>query len=156
MPDNEIKLKIVIDGKEALTSISLTDSELKKLASTIREAGNESRNSGEQLLHSFAQARNLIQGLKETFSILSQTLQSNIDAYQEQEAALVKLTTALNQTNQLTDANVKSLTDYAAQLQRTTRYGNEVSCDLLFPTSRDSLRILKPTFQMTLRTGLRL
>ncbi len=34
MPDNEIKLKLIIDGKEALTSISLTDNELKKLAST--------------------------------------------------------------------------------------------------------------------------
>ncbi|MFZ5986928.1 MAG: hypothetical protein ACOYWZ_07375 [Bacillota bacterium] len=127
MPDNEIKLKLVIDGKEALASISLTDNELKKLATSIRNAGDESRNSGEKIVHAFAQARNLIQGLKETFSLISQALQSNITAYQEQEAALVKLTTALNQTNQLTDANVKSLTDYAAQLQRTTIYGDEVT-----------------------------
>lgn len=126
MPENEIKLKLVIDGKEALATISLTDKELKELATSIRKAGEESRSSGDQMVHAFAQARNLIQGLKETFFLLSQALQSNITAYQEQEAALVKLTTALRQTNQYTDENVKSLTDYAAQLQATTIYGDEV------------------------------
>ncbi len=127
MPDNEIKLKLVIDGKEALASISLTDKELKELASSIRKAGDESRGSSDKIVHAFAQARNLIQGLKETFSILSQALQSNIIAYQEQEAALVKLSTALKQTNQYTDDNIKSLTDYAAELQQTTIYGDEVT-----------------------------
>jgi phage-related protein len=127
MPDNEIKLKLVIDGKEALASISLTDKELKELASSIRNAGEESRSSGDKLVHAFAQARNLIQGLKETFSLLSQALQSNITAYQEQESALIKLTTALQITNQYTNENVKALTDYAAQLQQLTIYGDEVT-----------------------------
>jgi hypothetical protein len=127
MPDNEIKLKIVIDGKEALASISLTDNELKKLAQSVREAGNESRNSGEKIVHAFAQARNLIQGLKETFLMFAQTFQSHIIAYQEQEAALIKLNTALQQTGQFTEDNVKALTDYAAKLQQTTVYGDEVT-----------------------------
>ncbi len=37
MPDNEIKLKLIIDGKEALTSISLTDNELKKTCLNKRD-----------------------------------------------------------------------------------------------------------------------
>lgn len=127
MPDNEIKLKIVIEDKEALTSISLTDSELKKLVGSVREAGIESKNSGEKIVHAFAQARNLIQGLKETFSMFAQTFSSHIIAYQQQEAALIKLNTALKQTDQYTSDNVKALTDYAAKLQQTTIYGDDVT-----------------------------
>lgn len=127
MPDNEIRLKITIDGKESLATISLTQQEINKLASSVRLAGDESRNAGEKLVHSFAQARNLIQGLKETFSIFQSAFASHLTAYHEQEAALVKLNTALQQTNQYTKENVKSLTDYAAQLQQTTIYGDEVT-----------------------------
>lgn len=127
MADNVISLKLVLDGKEALASINLTDRELKELAQTIRQAGNESRNTGESIVHSFAQARNLIQGLKETFFVFTQTFTSHLTAYQEQEAALVKLNTALEQTGQYTEENVKALTDYAAELQRTTIYGDEVT-----------------------------
>lgn len=127
MADNEIKLKITIDGKEAVAALSLTDKELLNLAQSIRRVGNESRDAGDNIVHSFAQARNLIQGLEETFGILSQMFAPQLTAYQEQENALVKLNTALQQTNQLTDDNVKSLTDYAAQLQQTTIYGDEVT-----------------------------
>lgn len=127
MADNEIKLKITIDGKEAAAALSLTDKELLNLAQSIRRVSNESRDAGDSIVHSFAQARNLIQGLKETFDILSQTFGSQLNAYQEQENALVKLKTALQQTDQLTEDNVKSLTDYAAQLQRTTVFGDEVT-----------------------------
>lgn len=127
MPDNEIRLKITIDGKESLATISLTQQEINKLASNIRQAGDESRNAGDKLVHSFAQARNLIQGLKETFSIFQTAFSSHITAYQEQEAALIKLNTALQQTGQFTNDNVKALTDYAAKLQQTTIYGDEVT-----------------------------
>jgi hypothetical protein len=108
MPVNEIKLKIVIDGKEAISSISLTNDEFKKLVTSIRQASDESRNSGEQIVHSFAQARNLIQGLKETFSLFAATFQSHITSYQQQETALVKLNTALKQKSQFRDYNLKS------------------------------------------------
>lgn len=89
MADNVISLKLVLDGREALASINITDKELKELAQTIRQAGNESRNTGESIVHSFAQARNLIQGLKETFFVFTQTFTSHLTAYQEQEAAIV-------------------------------------------------------------------
>ncbi|WP_337871628.1 hypothetical protein [Ignavibacterium sp.] len=127
MADNVISLKLVFDGKEALASINITDKELKELAQTIRAAGNESRNTGESIVHSFAQARNLIQGIKETFFVFAQTFTSHLTAYQEQEAALVKLNTALKQTGQHTEENVKALTDYAAELQRSTIYADEVT-----------------------------
>ncbi len=127
MATNEINLKIVIDGKEAQASVKLTDNELHKLAESIRQAGNESRNAGETIVHSFAQARNLIQGLKETFSMFSRTFQTHLNAYQAQEGALIKLNTALKQSGKLTDENVKSLVDYSKQLQQTTIYGDEVT-----------------------------
>lgn len=127
MATNEINLKITIDGKDAQGSIKLTDAELKKLAVSMRQAGNDSRNTGESIVHSFAQARNLIQGLKETFSMFSQTFQTHLSAYQAQEGALIKLNTALAQSGNLTDENVKSLVDYSSQLQQTTIYGDEVT-----------------------------
>lgn len=58
---DELRLKIVIDGKEALMSIKLTDDEILKLARTILNAGEESRTVGSKLVHSFAEARNLLQ-----------------------------------------------------------------------------------------------
>lgn len=125
--ENEIRLKIVIDGKEAIASVQLTDAELRKLAGSVRNASNESRNLGEATVHSFAQARNLIQGLQETIGVLSSIFSSSLSAYQEQEVALTKLNTALNQTNQFTDANLKTLIDYSAQLQKTTVYGDEAT-----------------------------
>jgi hypothetical protein len=129
MPNSntEIRLKITIDNKDAVATISLTDEELKQLGVAVRQAGEESRDAGSKIVHSFAQARNMIQGLREAVNFVFNSFRAYQSAWQEQEAALVKLNTALAQSNKLNDANLKSLTDYAAELQQITIYGDEVT-----------------------------
>lgn len=51
--DNEIKLKIPIDGKEAVASITLTDEELTDLAKKFREVGNESKTVSGKIISGF-------------------------------------------------------------------------------------------------------
>lgn len=127
---NEIKLKITIDGKDAAASIALTDNELKKLAQSIRQAGEQGRDSGSKIVHAFAEARNLIQGFKETFSILSGVFGGLITSYGEQERAEIKLQTALQQTGSYTKAVMNEFNNYASQLQQTTLYGDELYLNL--------------------------
>lgn len=127
MTNNEIKLKITIDGKEAAATLKLTDDEVKKLATTIKEANKSTRDGSEQVVTSLTSARNAIQGFKEAYGVIAGVFSSQVTAYQEQESALVKLNTALQQTGQLSESNVKSLTDYAAELQATTVYGDELT-----------------------------
>lgn len=122
---NEIKLKITIDDKEAQTTLEITEEEAKKLISTIRLAGEQSRDAAKTTVDAFTAARNTIQGLKETFDVLKVTFISHIRAYQEQEAALTKLITALEQTGQLTTANQQALIDYSNYLQQATIYADD-------------------------------
>lgn len=87
MSTNEIKLKIVIDGKEATAAINMTDEELKQLARSLRSANEQSETTGEGITSVFANARNVIQGVKETFDVFRQTLAAPIQAFAEMEQA---------------------------------------------------------------------
>lgn len=119
--NNEIKLKITIDGKEAQASLQITEEEAKNLISTIRRAGEQSRDAAKTTVDAFTAARNTIQGLKETFDVLRVAFLDHIKAYQEQEAALTKLNTALKQTEQFTIENQQALIDYSNCLQQVRR-----------------------------------
>jgi tape measure domain-containing protein len=114
MPDNEIKLKLTIDGKESIATLNLVETDLNKLASKIRQAGNESRNSGEKMVHSFAQARNLIQGLQETFSVLSGLFATPIDIYVNDEQAKVAFEVLLGNAEKATEM-MRELREYSAK-----------------------------------------
>lgn len=124
---NEIKLKITIDGKEASASIKLTEEEIQVLTRQIRDSGKASRLAGETTVDAFTNARNVVQGMKETFSLLSMAVGSLINAYGAQEDAEVKLQTVMMQTGDYTKRNFEELKNYASQLQATTRYGDETS-----------------------------
>ncbi|MCS7054460.1 MAG: hypothetical protein NZM09_12125 [Ignavibacterium sp.] len=127
MPNNEINLKITIDGKEAAAAIQLTDNNIRELYNSFKYGKQEVNGLTTAISQGFNNAREIIQGFKETFSVLSSVFGSQIKAYQEQESALIKLNTALGQTGQLSEFNVKSLIDYSAELQRTTVYGDELT-----------------------------
>jgi hypothetical protein len=124
---NEITLKITIDGKEAIGQLELTDENIKQLYQSFKYGQQEVNGFTTALSRGLNNAREMIIGLKEAFGIISQSFSTHLQAYQEQEAALIKLNTALQQTGQYTEENLKALTDYAAQLQQTTIYGDEVT-----------------------------
>jgi len=127
MAVNEIKLKISIDGKDANATIDLTDENIKQLYQSFKYGKQEVNGLTTAISQGFNNAREIIQGAREAFNVLASAFGSQLNAYQEQEAALIKLNTALKQSGQYTDANVKSLTDYASELQQITIYGDEVT-----------------------------
>jgi len=127
MANNEIKLVITIDGKQAIAEINNTDEVIKKLYTSFKYGRQEVNSLITSISQGFNNAREIIQGFKEGVDVISTAFRTHIVAYQEQEAALIKLNTALQQTGQYTESNVKALTDYAAKLQQTTIYGDEVT-----------------------------
>lgn len=127
MADNQIKLVISIDGKDANATINLTDQNIKELYKSFKYGKQEINGLTTAISQGFNNAREIIQGFREAYDVISQAFATHLTAYQEQEDALIKLNTALSQSGKLTEDNVKSLTDYAAQLQKTTIYGDEVT-----------------------------
>lgn len=149
---NEIKLKITIDGKEAQASLQITEEEAKNLISTIRRAGEQSRDAGKTTVDAFTAARNTIQGLKETFDVLRVAFINHIKAYQEQEAALTKLNTALTQTGQFTEENQQVLIDYSNWLQQVTVYADDQTQTIMAQMLAMGLNI-EQTKQATLQAA---
>lgn len=127
MSTNEIKLKITIDGKEAIATLDATQNDLTNLTKTIRDANNNSKTFSDNIVHAFAQARNLFQGLNETISVFKQVLGGQLNEYMNAEAAMIKLETALKQTNQYTNQNIEDLKNYSSQLQEMTIYGDDAT-----------------------------
>lgn len=127
MADNVIQLKITIDNKDATASLKLTDENIKELYKSFKYGQQEVNGFITSISQGFNNAREIIIGFKEAFNVISNAFSTHITAYQSQEGALIKLNTALAQSGNLTDGNVKSLVDYSAELQRTTIYGDEVT-----------------------------
>lgn len=127
MATNEIVLKLSVDGKEANAALKLTDENLKSLYKGFKYGKQDVDNFTTGISQGFNNAREIIIGFKEAYGVISQAFATHLQAYQEQEDALIKLTTALRQSNQLSEENVKSLTDYATKLQETTVYGDELT-----------------------------
>lgn len=127
MADNIIQLKLTIDNKEAIASLKLTDDNIRELYKSFKYGKQELNGLITSISQGFNNAREIIQGFKEAFDVISTAFSTHLSSYQEQEDALIKLNTALQQTGQYTESNVKALTDYASKLQEATIYGDEVT-----------------------------
>lgn len=114
MPVNEIKLKITIDGKEAQASIQLTDKELKNLAASIRQAGEESRPAGSKIVHAFAEARNLIQGFRETMDVMRNLFAEPLQLFVDSEQAEVSFEVMLGSADKARQL-LQELRDFGAR-----------------------------------------
>lgn len=125
--ENEIKLKITIAGEQAQKEIQLTQDSISHLYQAFKYGKQEVNGFITSISQGFNNAREIIQGFREAFTVISNTFAQHIQSYQEQEVALIKLSTALKQTGQFTQSNLRSLIDYSSQLQRTTIYGDEVT-----------------------------
>ena len=87
MAEKEIKIKLTIDGKESTASIHLTDAELKKLSTSLDSVNKNSKLTGDSMVSAFHNARNVIQGFKETFDVLRNTLAEPLKAFADIEQA---------------------------------------------------------------------
>lgn len=128
---SEIKLKIVIDGKEAIATLNLTEKELADLKVGFGDAGKSSAGFTNQLNNSLENARNSIMGLKEVWSVFSGMFGGAVSAYQEAEIAEIQLTTAMKQRGHYTEAAMQDLQEYAANLQLTTTFEGDEAIALM-------------------------
>jgi len=128
---SEIKLKIVIDGKEAIATLNLTEKELADLKGGFGDAGKSSAGFTNQLNNSLENARNSIMGLKEVWSVFSGMFGGAVSAYQEAEIAEIQLTTAMKQRGHYTEAAMQDLQEYAANLQLTTTFEGDEAIALM-------------------------
>jgi hypothetical protein len=122
---NEIKLKLTIDGKEANASLSLTDDNIKKIVNSVNRADQASKSHSRNLVSGLQDARNAIQGLKESYSILRSVFGGTIDAYGLQEKAEKKVEQAIISTGKAAGFTAEQLKKQATELQKLTLFGDE-------------------------------
>lgn len=79
----EIRLKLIIDGKESLATLDLTEAELQEVANSIQKVARAGKDGGAETVHAFTQMRNTIQGVKEAYDAFSAALVKPISAYAE-------------------------------------------------------------------------
>ncbi|GAB4130508.1 MAG: hypothetical protein Fur0015_04390 [Ignavibacteriales bacterium] len=77
---NDIKLKIVIDSKEAIASLELTDENIRELYKSFKYGKQEINGFTTAVSQGFNNAREIIQGAKEAFDVLRNTLASPMKA----------------------------------------------------------------------------
>lgn len=124
---SEIKLKLVIDGKDAIASLAMTDENLQDLIKGIKSAESAGTDFSGKLNTGFERARNTIQGVKEVFGVIQGAFGSQLTAYQEQERAMMSLVQAMKSAGIYSDEAYESLIAYSTQLQQTTVYGDELT-----------------------------
>jgi len=125
MANNEIKLKITIDNKEAVASLQITDDNIKELYQSFKYGQQEVNGFTTSVSRAFNNAREIFQGVREAYSALQMAFGSMLKAYGEQELNEIKLQTALKQTGNYTDQTMQELKNYASTLQSVTLYGDE-------------------------------
>jgi hypothetical protein len=122
---NEIKLVLTIDGKQAIAEVKNTDAVVKSLYQSFKYGKQEINGLTTAISQGFTNARDIIQGFKETYSAITSIVNASLVSYLNQERANIQLATALKQTGNYTNAAYQSLQQYASQLQQTTTFGDD-------------------------------
>lgn len=131
MAQNEIKLLLTIDGKQAIAAINNTDEVVKKLYQSFKYGKQEINGFTTAISQGFNNAREIIQGFKETVSVISGIFNSSLSSYQNQEKANVQLATAMKQAGTYTDQAYQSLVNYSVELQKFTVYGDDATTTVM-------------------------
>lgn len=129
---SEIKLKIVIDGKEAIAALNLTESEITDLKKSLGDVSTAAKNTGQSTASSFANFGNVITGLnqglelaRKGFDLLSKPLQ----AAGQFESYETSLKVMLGST-ELAKQRLEELTTFAAstpfELPEVVTLGNQL------------------------------
>lgn len=118
---NEIKIKITIDGNEAVGSLELTQEHFDKLRDSIKNTDKSVPKLGDSL----TTMRNVMQGITEVGNLLNNTFGDSIKAFQDAEVAENKLVTAMQANGSYTPELVQSFKEYAAVLQQKTIFEDD-------------------------------
>lgn len=110
----EIKLKLTIDGKEANTTIGITDDNLIRMIRRMEQLEGEARSATGQMVTGFNTARVVIQGVKETFDVLSMMFSRPIQAAAQFESFQVQFEVLLGNASEA-KARISELSEFAAK-----------------------------------------
>jgi len=114
MADNTIKLKISIDNKEAIASIQLTDENIQQLYKSFK-FGQQAVNGLEtSIARGFDNARQIIQGFRETYSALQSILSTPVQAAIDLEQSIVSFEVLLGSGERATKM-INDLREFAAK-----------------------------------------
>jgi tape measure domain-containing protein len=114
MADNTIKLKISIDNKEAIASIQLTDENIQQLYKSFKYGQQAVNGLETSIARGFDNARQIIQGFRETYSALQSILSTPVQAAIDLEQSIVSFEVLLGSSEKATQM-INDLREFAAK-----------------------------------------
>ena len=110
----EIKLKLIIDGKEANAALQITDENIKELYKSFKYGKTEVNGLTTAISQGFNNAREIIQGFKEAYGVIKNAFAEPIRAsvsYEEAETAF----SVLLGSGEKAKTMIKDLQEYGAK-----------------------------------------
>ena len=130
MADYSISTEVTLDDSKFSKGVKNAQNSSKKLSSVISNVTKGFGKGG--LVGSITSAGLALGGIGlavgtaiKAFQKISKTIGECSEAFKKQEKAEIALETAIKNSSVVTDTAVKSLKDYASELQRTTNLGDE-------------------------------
>lgn len=114
MADNTIKLKISIDNKEAIASIQLTDENIQQLYKSFKYGQQAVNGLETSIARGFDNARQIIQGFRETYSALQSILSTPVQAAIDLEQSIVSFEVLLGSGEKAAQM-INDLREFAAK-----------------------------------------
>ncbi|APF20408.1 hypothetical protein Calab_1444 [Caldithrix abyssi DSM 13497] len=143
MATNEIKIKISIDGKEAIATLNLTENTINELSEAFQGFGRTSQQVSNQIVQSFDNARVMIEGFQRTYEVLRNAFAQPIRLAANFEQYQATLEVMLGST-ELAKQRLQELVDFAAhtpfQLPQVIEAANQLQA--LGRYSRETLTML--------------
>ncbi len=126
----EIKLKLVIDGKEAIATLDLTQKEINELTGGFTKAKESAKGFSDNVNDSLSIARNSIQGLKEVFSVFQSMFAKPISAAIDIEQTETSFNVLIGNTEKA-KAFLEDLKEYGAKTPFTLPHLTEAAQTML-------------------------
>lgn len=114
MAQNEIKLLLTIDGKQAIAAINNTDEVVKKLYQSFKYGKQEINGFTTAISQGFNNAREIIQGFRETYSALQSILSTPVQAAIDLEQSIVSFEVLLGSGEKAAQM-INDLREFAAK-----------------------------------------
>lgn len=114
MAQNEIKLLLTIDGKQAIAAINNTDEIVKKLYQSFKYGKQEINGFTTAISQGFNNAREIIQGFRETYSALQSILSTPVQAAIDLEQSIVSFEVLLGSGEKAAQM-INDLREFAAK-----------------------------------------
>jgi|TARA_R110002074_G_scaffold69568_2_gene162143 hypothetical protein len=129
MPVNKTVIKIVVEGapnaKQQLEALGKANEKVNKKATAYNRLAGKMRGTTSGLTRAMGRLRNTLLLVGFAFGGVLAAIRKTTKAYRQQVEAEAKLAAGLRNVSGATVEGTQKLIDYAAQLQKTTTFGDE-------------------------------